>query len=342
MTDFSTDFQNFYRDIDRWMDRYGGTRTLSTGTVVRTGLMRGTEAVFDLYLANGAFDVLIDEYGSTDDWRGHDYFARIHDALVARTDVRRLKRLWGATLASQKSAFWEMHAFCRAKGPFYDADKDPAVLARNKARVLDTLAHVADLMDTLGDAEDALRLREEHGRFEREERVKLGKPIDRAMDEAAFWDLIESAAREAAAPQEAVDRLTQALQAYKPSEIRKFEKILRAQMAALQSWDVLALARLTLGGASDDTFEYFRAWMIFQGRDFCEAAQRDVESLAGRVRYGAGRIEVLPSVAPTAYENRAGKPLKPGKLGDRRLKGAAWEEADLAARYPRLCAAMAI
>ena len=343
MTPFETDFQNYHRDVDRWVALYGGTRTLFSGQVVRTGSLKAGEFLRELYIAHGAFDPLIDVFGAAPDWRDHAIFNQIHEALLARRDIRRLKRLWGMTLAEQKSAFWEYHAFCRQKGPFYDEKEAVPLLARDKARVLDTLDHVANLMESLGEHDYARQRREERGRIAREERgKKLGKPIDRKMDEDVFWELVETAARDAEAPGEAPDRLTQALEAFKPGEIGKFNKLLDAQMDALNSWDVLALAYLALDGASDDTFEYFRAWLIFEGRAVCAAAVGDVESLAGRVRYGEGRIEGLASVAPNAYENRSGKPLKPRKPGDRRMKGAPWEEADLPARYPRLRAALGL
>jgi Protein of unknown function (DUF4240) len=55
---------------------------------------------------------------------------------------------------------------------------------------------------------------------------------------------------------------------------------LRALMVESYRWELWGAAELLNGGASGDGFEYFRAWLIAQGRAVYEAAMRDPDSLA--------------------------------------------------------------
>jgi len=67
-------------------------------------------------------------------------------------------------------------------------------------------------------------------------------------------------------------------------------------------WDV-AFILASGWGCSDDGFEYFRAWLIGQGKDVYEKALSDPESLVDVVEFGQEtQWEVLLSVAIEAYE----------------------------------------
>jgi hypothetical protein len=346
MTEFKTDFKDIYRDIDRWMKLHGTPGKLSSGTPVLFGGSKATAYVTNLYFEHEAWDALVARYAETTSWSAVPEFVRLNDTLVRRGDVRRLKRLWGSVIAEMKSGFWEFHTHCRrARVPgsiesqFYEGERDETLLTHEWAELLYTVEHTRRLMLQLGETDYARQLAEDYARIERGERgKKLAKPILRAMDEDCFWELIEIARRQSGSAAEQKERLLSSLEAFKAGEISKFGKLLAEKMNALYRWDVWALAHIALGGCSDDMFEYFRAWLILQGRELFEAALADVERLGPKIPHGETSVEGLLGIVATAYENRSGKPLRAKTKEPPTPAGKPWEEADLPVRYPALTA----
>jgi hypothetical protein len=73
-------------------------------------------------------------------------------------------------------------------------------------------------------------------------------------------------------------------------------------------------ASIAKGGCNDDSFDYFRAWLIGQGREVFEAAISDPDSLvpaldAARVT-GVTENESLLMAAAKAYEIKTGKDIE--------------------------------
>ncbi|GAA1585730.1 hypothetical protein GCM10009678_80400 [Actinomadura kijaniata] len=82
--------------------------------------------------------------------------------------------------------------------------------------------------------------------------------------------------------------------------------------------DLWGAAYLINGGASDDGFDYFRGWLVSQGRAVYEAALADPDSLAAvpKVREAASAGHCLEdgailSLAWNAYEHKTGEQLPP-------------------------------
>jgi hypothetical protein len=164
------------------------------------------------------------------------------------------------------------------------------------------------------------------------------------MDEAGFWNLIGTAKRRGKGdPFKQIEWLSASLEKLAPAEIIAFDKIFSRLKAALYRNELWAAAYVIQGGCSDDGFEYFRCWLIAQGKKVYQDALRDPETLADEIDYEEGeREEILDTVgndmvgiAWRAYETKTGKqmPSRPVKL---KLTGPAWNEDDVAALYPRL------
>ena len=102
-------------------------------------------------------------------------------------------------------------------------------------------------------------------------------------------------------------------------------------------WDLWGAALVINSGCSDDGFDYFRGWLMLQGRNVWEAALRDPESLADVSFEGDAECEDALYVASKAYEHVAGRSL-PSSRDDppNQPIGTAWQEADLEALYPKL------
>ena len=348
MAEFKSNFQSISKDIDRWMDLYGTPDTLPAGTPCLRGLGKAEDFVFNLYYEHEAWDALIEYFGGTTaNWSSWPELKRLEGVLMERRDVRRLKRFWGGRIAAHRIRFWEFHSFCRkgrvagsVESKFYDEGdggaKSEASLARYKKELLETAEHTRRIMVDLGETDYAVKLSEDYHSIEQETRgKKLPKPVDRGMDENCFWELIETAKQNSQSLPEQMDVLLMTLQTFKAAEIKKFRLILDAKMDALLHWDVWALAYLTMGGCSDDAFEYFRSWLILQGRHVVASALEDIQKLE-QIQSEHPQAEGLLSIPEQAYENRSGKPLRLAKQKPAQVKGKQWEEPELPSRYPIL------
>ncbi|WP_031514299.1 DUF4240 domain-containing protein [Streptomyces sp. NRRL F-5123] len=101
------------------------------------------------------------------------------------------------------------------------------------------------------------------------------------MDTDRFWQLVELARRQVAAPADADGAAAEAtalLAARSPQEILRAQQILWDLMADSYRAPLWAAAYLINGGCSDDGFDYFRGWLVAQGRDAFERAVADPDT----------------------------------------------------------------
>lgn len=98
------------------------------------------------------------------------------------------------------------------------------------------------------------------------------------MTEDEFWDHIRATRR--ADPDDHVERLTARLAKLAEDEILDFAHLWRVASTCAYRRELWGAAYLINGGCSDDGFEYFRDWLILQGRTVYEAAIADPDTLA--------------------------------------------------------------
>src|SRR5262249_56593777 len=117
---------------------------------------------------------------------------------------------------------------------------------------------------------------------------------------------------------EQAEALTALLAQRTPAEIIALYEQLHARRLESFRWDLWAVAYIAQGGCSNDSFDYFRGWLVAQGREYFEAALASPERAVDRAE--AGRYlecEAMRYVAYDAYRERTGEelPLPPGALG---------------------------
>jgi Protein of unknown function (DUF4240) len=100
------------------------------------------------------------------------------------------------------------------------------------------------------------------------------------MDTAHFWQLIEDARTAAGDDEEIASRVTALLATRPPAEIVAAEQTFWDLMAGSYRAPLWAAAYLINGGCSDDGFDYFRGWLISQGREVYERVVADPDTLA--------------------------------------------------------------
>ena len=101
---------------------------------------------------------------------------------------------------------------------------------------------------------------------------------------------------------------------------------------------VIALALLFTGGCSDDGFDYFRDWLVSEGRDIFNGALADPESLADLPPVEDSELETMRYVADEVYEEKTGGTMETRMRDSGEPAGEEWDEDTVTDRYPRLAA----
>ncbi|MEU6648923.1 DUF4240 domain-containing protein [Streptomyces sp. NPDC046900] len=131
------------------------------------------------------------------------------------------------------------------------------------------------------------------------------------MDETEFWELVD-ASRAAAEgdPDEQADQLVERLVRLDPDVVLDFARHFESRYNRAYRWDLWGAAWVLLDGASDDAFDFFRCWLIGQGREVYEGALHDPDTLADLLvdfdEEVDGDGEELGYAADEAYEQLTG------------------------------------
>jgi hypothetical protein len=169
--------------------------------------------------------------------------------------------------------------------------------------------------------------------------VKAGKkkPVrkdNRKMDTNVFWDLITEC-QSADRAEDKTDLLSEKLASFNPTAIKEFARLLDACMDESHHWDIWAIAFIARGGCSDDAFDYFKEWVIMQGRHVFESAVAEPLSLVDYLKPDEDpQCEGLLSTPQSAYEEQTSKNLTLRRRKPISIKGKEWKENELALRYP--------
>ncbi|MFI6763216.1 DUF4240 domain-containing protein [Micromonospora sp. NPDC050417] len=143
-----------------------------------------------------------------------------------------------------------------------------------------------------------------------------------------FWALIDDARTGADGDSAAImERLVALLAARDVTEIEGFDQHLWRVLAASYRADLWGAAYLINGGCSDDGFEYFRCWLLLQGRATFAQAVKDPDSLAG--------VPAIRQAAVTGAEFEAGDVLSLARNAYRKATASEMPEREHAA-YPKL------
>jgi hypothetical protein len=171
------------------------------------------------------------------------------------------------------------------------------------------------------------------------------------VDPSEFWDLVETARGEVTDPADAdavAEALAALLEERDPAGVVAFDAALRAVIDESYTTPLWAAAYLINGGASDDGFDYFRGWLVAQGRDAFEAALAEPDGLAEvpavRAAMAEGdelESEAMLAVAWDVYESLTGDELPDADRAALPQLEAMWDfddEDEMRLHLPRLAA----
>ncbi len=159
------------------------------------------------------------------------------------------------------------------------------------------------------------------------------------MNEEKFWKLIEESRLNLSSPYDQSNQLVDLLKKESKEDIIGFDRIFTAKRFESYRWDFWAVAYILNGGCSDDGFEYFRCWVIGNGKSAFESALKDPVSMANLTSpdNDMNENEELMYAASIAYEVVTGSKMPYSKAKYPEIKGEEWNEEELPNRYPALC-----
>ncbi|MCX4822581.1 DUF4240 domain-containing protein [Streptomyces sp. NBC_01142] len=131
------------------------------------------------------------------------------------------------------------------------------------------------------------------------------------MDETEFWEIIDSTRAAAEGdPEDHAELLVERLLQLDPDSVLDFARHFESRYNRAYTWDLWGAAAVLLAGASDDAFDYFRCWLIGQGREVFEGAVHEPDTLAELLEEFDEDIdgdgEELGYAADEAYEQLTG------------------------------------
>jgi hypothetical protein len=162
------------------------------------------------------------------------------------------------------------------------------------------------------------------------------------MDVSAFWKIIDDARTNATDDEDFLTRIDSCIRVLEPAELLEFQRHFKKMHTESYSWNLWGAAYLMNGGCSDDGFDYFRAWLLAQGRDTFEKALADPDTLAA-LENPEGELEEFMYLAPQAYEDKTREQMPDSvfQVATRPKLGEGWDfddDAEMKDRYPKLFA----
>ncbi len=178
------------------------------------------------------------------------------------------------------------------------------------------------------------------------------------MNATEFWQMIETAHTQSSGNhEEQMGAIGSALEELEPAQMLEFHDFFSKFHSLSYRANLWGAAYLMNGGCSDDGFDYFRGWLIGQGRKVFEAALENPDSLADNIPedaemedfenedilYVAGRAWEAKTGLESSdfYEQTKSYRYDQNELGDLELWSTAKGDADkekCVAIYPKLWA----
>lgn len=141
-------------------------------------------------------------------------------------------------------------------------------------------------------------------------------PVDQvvkesSMSEILFWEILKTAKQKGEDSEEQIEWLVSHLARKPVKEIVMFDYFFNQNYQKSYTSDLWAAAYIIMGGASDDSFDYFRAWLLFQGKETYETVISNPEKIITHLKVieeeeDVPQLEDLISAASIAYEEKTG------------------------------------
>ncbi len=156
----------------------------------------------------------------------------------------------------------------------------------------------------------------------------------------SFWEVIEQAKEISGDDWESrPENLKAILLKCSTEDIVQFNKDYRKKLIEAYRWDLWGAAYLINGGCSDDGFDYWRDFLISEGKSTYEAALNDPDSLAELDDIEDAELEEYRYAIDEAYEELTDNEMPEDNIRyPTDPEGEEWDENNLDSMFPKLAA----
>ena len=336
-------FKSYEEDTTTYLDTLMANGLVESGFHKKLGLSPhqiAMQPVFDAYADRKLWGLVAKDYVIYSHEADSENDHRISQGLVELGDFTNLRQLWRSYLV-------EVRIWYRNRRHEFGVDSteqtsaDAKKWAEAKRRAIAAFEVYRSYVSALSAVRELTWIDEEIELLEQEtiRKPRMRKPRPEKMDAELFWSLIANAISKSDGSIDIFNgHIVNQLQDYKATEIKRFQNTLLDKMEAINHWDLWALAYISQGGCSDDSFLYFCAWIISQGEDTYKLALTDVHDLMPLVP--SDKLvwnEGLLYAANEAYEIRSsGKEMSIKERKETPPKGEEWQEDKVAMTYPEI------
>jgi hypothetical protein len=341
---FLDDLNDFYKDRHE------------RGILESPSLEEAEFAVRDKWLKDGRIKELVSfTLENWDSGNCDDFIKPLVEALITNNDFNLFKRLWKGILSHRARKAWLYFStleksFPKLKGEdlnkidvsnfnqFSSKEDLRRTAAFRRQFALNGISEFICGLELLKQADEVERAREFYQTI-----YLMQKPVPkpstdkRKIDERVFWELIAESRNGIEEQYEFLDKLGVILKAFKPNEIRKFQRLLLTKQQELNRWEHWALAYIVRRGCGDDEFDYFRLWAISKGQIPFEAIKQLKTAKLKHIFDEDPQLEELLYLAETEYENKTGEIMKEVRVKRLKLSGQEWTEENITTKFPVLC-----
>lgn len=345
---------NYSKFLDDLNDFYVDRK--SKGVVEKISNEDALAAVRDKWIQQGKLTELISFiHTNWDSGNCDDFMKPLVDIFIKTNQPILFKRLWKGVLRYRTEQVWLNFSALKEHFPkmtvedlakvnlsnfnqFSSKEDIRRVAAFHRQYTLKGISEFISGLNLLNQTEEIQRANELYQTI-----YSLQKPSPKAstdkrkIDEEIFWQLIEHSRQNVEDQYEFLDKLKLALEAFKPNELRKFQRILLTKQQELNNWDHWALAYIVRRGCGDDEFDYFKIWAVSKGQNKFDIIKVLEISQLKDVIDEDPQLEDLLYLAETVYENKTTEIMKEVKVNRSKLTGKKWSEENITKDFPILC-----
>ena len=217
----------------------------------------------DIWLKDERFSELIAfVITQWDDGYWRDFYEPIEENLINNKREKEYIKFWKNILNNRLETLWDWKKEWGKITEFWNGTEKTIESQKFALEGLNSFKKGLELLEA---EEEIIKVENLIKVVNKLEKAKPKKTTDkRKIDEDLFWELIEKNRLGSESKYEFIDKLSSQLEDFRPLEIKRFEKTLQTKFQELNHWNVWALAYISNRGCSDDSFDYFKAWVIFK------------------------------------------------------------------------------
>lgn len=314
------------------------------------------EDLRDIWIKDGRYSELTTFINENwDSGNGDEFVKPYSEHLIKNRELNQFKKLWKGILRHRTSNLWRDYDYVKSnnlqitladiqfqnlKGfnQFSSSESTLRRLAWEREFVLAGLNEYKQGLEEMNDKSEVEKIERLYNNIDKLIKPKSKPSSDkRKIDETLFWQLIDDYRNISDDKFDFIEKLSSKLEEFKPSEIRKFERIFRTKYEELNLGQLWALAYIVRRGCGEDAFDYFKAWVISKGQNaFNSISKMQLKELKKYFDEDP-QLEEMLYLAEKVYEFKTGEFMTPVRVKKNKLKKLNWTEETLETDFPELC-----